>query len=72
MSNIYRDGWFDFETLFTNGGEGGENTIAQETCDGAVGGTVTSQTGYHSARCGYMNIFHYNSNQCTIENIPSF
>ena len=67
-----RDGWFEFETLFTNGGEGGENDVVQQVCDGDVGGSVPAQAGYHAGLCGFMNVFHYNSDSCTIENIPEF
>ena len=65
-----REGWFELETLFSNGGEGGEGEVSQQPCDGGVGGTAPVHAGYHSGRCGYMNIFHYNSDKCTIENIP--
>ena len=56
--------------MFTNGGEGGESQITQQTCEGEVGGSVGVQAGYHAGRCGYMNVFHYNSNSCQIDNIP--
>ena len=52
-----RDGWFEFETLFTNGGEGGENDIVQQTCDGDVGGSepvqaaISREKRSHSAIC---------------------
>ena len=65
------DGWFEFETVFTNGGESGETDINQENCDGSAGGDDPVNSRYHAGRCGYMNIVHYNSNKCTIENIPN-
>lgn len=65
-----REGWFELETLFSNGGEGGEGEVGQQACDGGVGGTAPVQAGHHAGRCGYMNVFHYNSDRCTIENIP--
>ena len=65
-----KDGWFEVETLFTNGGEGGESQISQSPCSGSVGGTVPFSSQLHAGRCGYMNVFHYNSNECLIETIP--
>ena len=48
----------------------GEDQISQLTCSGAVGGTVPFDTNYHAGRCGFMNVFHYNNNECLIEAIP--
>jgi len=66
-----REGWFEFSTVYSNGGEGGEGHINQQSCDGGVGGTLAVQAGFHAGRCGYMNVFHYNSDYCTIDNIPN-
>ena len=67
-----REGWFEFSTVYSNGGEGGEGHINQQSCDGGVGGTLAAvQAGFHAGRCGYMNVFHYNSNYCKIDNIPN-
>jgi len=65
-----KDGWFEVDTFFTNGGEGGESSIQQSACSGNIGGSVPFSTNFHAGRCGYLNVFHYNSNDCSIDSIP--
>ena len=64
-------GWFEVQGLHSGGGEGGEGEVHQEGCGGEVGGEVPFPTRYHAGRCGFMNVFHYDRNDCHIENIPN-
>merc|ERR1712172_379784 len=68
----YND-WAEGDTMLDwNGGEAGQGQeIQQEGCGGAAGGKLPFQTNHHAGRCGFLNFFHYENNECQIENIPS-
>ena len=36
-----QDGWFEFNTIYSIGGEDGEDPITQEECSGEVGGSAS-------------------------------
>ena len=63
-------GWFEFNTVYSIGGEDGEAAVAQEECTGDVGGTAPFSSTNHIARCGYFNVFSYGSGECQIDNMP--
>eukprot|EP00095_Tigriopus_kingsejongensis_P004644 maker-scaffold29_size597861-snap-gene-1.15 protein:Tk04644 transcript:maker-scaffold29_size597861-snap-gene-1.15-mRNA-1 annotation:"alpha-amylase 1" len=65
------DGWFEFNTVYTIGGEEGEPAIAQEACTGDVGGTAPYPSDFHVARCGYVNVFSYGDDGCQIDDLPA-
>lgn len=66
-----QDGWFEFNTIYSIGGEDGESAIAQKDCEGEVGGTSTiTGSVNHMAKCGFMNIFSYGKSTCQIDNLP--
>nr|XP_054764856.1 alpha-amylase A-like [Lytechinus pictus] len=58
-------GWFEVKG-FVNGGEGFEGDLACDSCSGNGGGTPLYSSGNHFARCGYINKFAFNSNECEI------
>lgn len=43
--------------------------LQDSECDGSVGGSKPYTSQNHFARCGYFNVFTFNSGQCTIEEI---
>ncbi|PIK42765.1 putative alpha-amylase 4N isoform X2 [Apostichopus japonicus] len=59
------NGWFEIKAFLTNG-DGWESDRAQGTCGGSVGGTKGYSSGNHFGRCGYISVFEFNSNSCTI------
>ena len=66
-----QNGWFEFSTIYSIGGEDGEPAIEQDVCSGEIGGSsAISSSKNHMAHCGYMNIFSYGKNTCQINNIP--
>jgi len=66
-----QNGWFEFTTIYSIGGEDGEPSVAQESCTGDVGGdSPITGSKYHMARCGYTNIFSYGKDTCQIDPIP--
>ncbi|KAJ8028480.1 Alpha-amylase 2B [Holothuria leucospilota] len=61
------NGWFELKAYLTNG-DGWESNRSQQTCGGTIGGTKPYVSGNHFARCGYVNVFEFESNLCTINN----
>lgn len=62
------DGWFELKA-FLKGGEGWESDRNQwESCDGSAGGNRPRATGNHFARCGFINMFTFNGDDCQIDN----
>merc|ERR1712123_91200 len=62
-----QDGWFEFSTIYSIGGEEGETAISQEACTGEVGGTAPFTSTNHIARCGFFNVFTYGLDTCQID-----
>ncbi|XP_076311371.1 alpha-amylase-like isoform X1 [Tachypleus tridentatus] len=60
-------GWFEVKAFVTNS-YGWESDVNQKSCEGTAGGKKPYSSGNHFARCGYINIFHFNSNDCIINN----
>ena len=66
-----QNGWFEFTTIYSIGGEDGEPSVEQEACTGDVGGeSPITGSKFHMARCGYTNIFSYGKDTCQIDPIP--
>lgn len=62
------DGWFELKA-FLKGGEGWESDRNQMgSCGGSAGGSKPYTSGNHFARCGYINKFTFNGNDCQIDN----
>ena len=47
---ILQGGWFEFNTIYSLGGEQGETAVTQEACTGEVGGTAPFASTNHIAR----------------------
>ena len=45
-----QEGWFEFNTIYSIGGEEGEDPITQEECSGEVGGSAPFSSVNHIAR----------------------
>ena len=45
-----QEGWFEFNTIYSIGGEEGEEPITQEECSGEVGGSAPFSSINHIAR----------------------
>jgi len=65
-----QDGWFEFNTVYSIGGETGEPSVSQEECTGSVGGTAPFLSTNHIARCGFFNVFSYGTGECQIDAVP--
>ena len=63
-------GWFEFNTIYSIGGESGEPAVSQDECTGGVGGTAPFTSTNHIARCGYFNVFSYGTGDCQIDEVP--
>ncbi|XP_022105490.1 alpha-amylase 1-like [Acanthaster planci] len=61
-------GWFEIKAYLKNGA-GWESDIWQGSCSGSAGGSKPYSSNNHFARCGYLNMFDFGSNSCTIENL---
>ena len=62
------NGWFELKGLLSTGRWEGD--IGQEaTCVGTAGGAAPYSTNNHLGRCGYLNVFHFDSGSCTIDNL---
>ncbi|KAK6172969.1 hypothetical protein SNE40_016515 [Patella caerulea] len=61
------NGWFEMKGFLSSNWE---NDIGHQKCtgDGAAGPELISNN--HYARCGYLNVFHWNQHECLIEKIP--
>ncbi|KAA0192642.1 hypothetical protein HAZT_HAZT001198 [Hyalella azteca] len=61
-------GWFELKAFVSNSGDGWEGDIAQAgNCKGAAGGSAPYATKNHVGRCGYLNVFSFDSGSCTVE-----
>ncbi|KAK8405762.1 hypothetical protein O3P69_001926 [Scylla paramamosain] len=64
------DGWFEVKAFLTNG-NGWEGNINQiNGCSGTAGGRAPYSSQNHFARCGYINVFVFDSSSCTIDAFP--
>jgi alpha-amylase len=61
------NGWFELKG-YLQGGDGWETNRQQSACTGSAGGSPPYQGQNHFARCGYINIFDFDSNSCIINN----
>ena len=60
-------GWFEVKAYLMNG-DGWESDRSQAaSCGGTAGGSKPYSSGNHFGRCGYINVFEFNSNGCTID-----
>ncbi|XP_074662102.1 alpha-amylase-like [Tubulanus polymorphus] len=62
------DGMFEFKVFMKDTGKW-ENDVHQTQCSGAKGGKQIN-SGNHVARCGMINVFHYNQDGCYYEAVP--
>ncbi|CAH1798950.1 unnamed protein product [Owenia fusiformis] len=61
-------GWFEVKGYVTNG-EGWEGDIYQDSsCGGTMGGSKPYTSSNHMGRCGYVNVFEWNANWCSVNN----
>ncbi|XP_038066973.1 LOW QUALITY PROTEIN: uncharacterized protein LOC119736999 [Patiria miniata] len=59
-------GWFELKGFLMNG-QGWESDVSQdETCQGSAGGSKPFTSNNHFARCGFVNVFKFDENECTI------
>jgi len=65
-----QDGWFEFTTVYSLGGEDGEVAISQGDCLGEVGGTAPFTSDKHIARCGFLNVYEFDEDDCQIDEMP--
>ncbi|KAK3879151.1 hypothetical protein Pcinc_016259 [Petrolisthes cinctipes] len=67
------DGWFIVKG-WLNGDAGQfsglEDDVTQTTCTGTAGGAAPVPSTSHVARCGHVNVFHYDQADCTINVFP--
>ncbi|KAK8385671.1 hypothetical protein O3P69_016448 [Scylla paramamosain] len=76
---------FDLDCSLTNGGwfvikgwlsgeagefSGLEEDVTQQVCSGSAGGPPPFPSSGHMAKCGHINIFHYDRGDCTINKFP--
>ncbi|GFO18314.1 alpha-amylase [Plakobranchus ocellatus] len=62
--SVLQDGFFDFKGILNNQWEG---TIASSNCNGNGAQTPPYTSENHIGRCGYINVFEWDSPSCTIE-----
>ena len=61
------NGWFGLKAI-VNGQW--ESDIHQQICAGSGAGGQQPSSSNHNAKCGMMNVFHFESDGCEIEPIP--
>nr|AWU67110.1 putative alpha-amylase [Crangon crangon] len=67
------NGWFEIKAFVTNSGSGWEGDINQaSSCTGTAGGSAPYTTKNHLGRCGYVNVFTFDSPNCIVNIFPSF
>ncbi|XP_077981749.1 alpha-amylase-like [Glandiceps talaboti] len=68
--DLTENGWFEMKAFLQGGGvDGWESDISQYgSCSGSAGGNKPYSSGNHLGRCGYVNIFYFNSDNCIINN----
>ncbi|KAK3852672.1 hypothetical protein Pcinc_040753 [Petrolisthes cinctipes] len=65
------DGWFEVKGFLTNAANGWEADINQmESCSGSAGGQVPYTSSNHLARCGFLNVFTFDSSSCYVDSLP--
>ncbi|XP_042211005.1 alpha-amylase-like [Homarus americanus] len=62
--------WFELRSFTTNDEIGWEDDINQDMCTGDAGSKAPTAGVYHVARCGYLNVFDFQSPSCEIDNLP--
>ncbi|CAG0888559.1 unnamed protein product [Cyprideis torosa] len=62
------DGWFDFKGFVSNG-EGWEQDLTQGTCTGDGAAQSPVRTNNHRGRCGFLNVFEFNTGSCEIKRL---
>ena len=65
------DGWIEMKGYSTNLNINGgwETDIQQEpTCSGSAGGSRPYTSNNHMRRCGYVNVFIWSGDSCSINN----
>ncbi|KAG7177939.1 Pancreatic alpha-amylase-like [Homarus americanus] len=64
--------WFELRSFTTNDEIGWEDDInqASDMCTGDAGSKAPTAGVYHVARCGYLNVFDFQSPSCEIDNLP--
>uniref|UniRef100_A0A0N5BFI5 Alpha-amylase n=1 Tax=Strongyloides papillosus TaxID=174720 RepID=A0A0N5BFI5_STREA len=71
MSQFYMDcsnltdGWFELKG-YEDSGIGWEGDINQSKCTGTVGGKASYTSNNHMGKCGSINVFEWDSNNCII------
>ncbi|KAK7085956.1 hypothetical protein SK128_005871 [Halocaridina rubra] len=65
------EGWFEVKAFVTNAGSGWEGDISQvASCSGTAGGGAPYTSNNHLGRCGYVNVFTFDSPGCIINLFP--
>jgi len=62
-------GWFEVKGVLS-GGEYEEDVHA-DACRGNIGGMPPYMSSNHMARCGFVNVFHFDQSDCEINTVPS-
>jgi hypothetical protein len=63
------NGWFELKG-YEDQNIGWEPDIAQAACTGSGNaGTAPFKTNNHVAKCGFVNVFDWGQNSCTINNL---
>uniref|UniRef100_A0A914D483 Alpha-amylase C-terminal domain-containing protein n=1 Tax=Acrobeloides nanus TaxID=290746 RepID=A0A914D483_9BILA len=62
------NGWFELKG-YEDQNVGWEPDVSQGSCSGTAGGTAPFKTNNHVAKCGYVNVFDWGTNSCTINNL---
>lgn len=68
--SLTNNGWFVVKGwLSGDAGQfsGLEEDVAQEVCSGTAGGSPPFPASGHIARCGHINVFHYDRGDCIID-----
>lgn len=68
------NGWFEVKG-FLRGAEDEpweSDILGDHDCDGGIGGIAPYMSNNHMARCGFVNVFHYEEPQCEINTISSY
>lgn len=71
--SLTNDGWFIVKGwLSGDAGQfsGLEEDVVQEVCSGTAGGTPPFSATGHIAKCGHVNVFHYDRGDCSIDGFP--
>ncbi|XP_064112997.1 alpha-amylase-like isoform X2 [Macrobrachium nipponense] len=65
------NGWFELKAFLTNDGSGWEGDVSQNSkCSGSAGGSTPYTSINHLGRCGFVNVFTFNSPDCMINKFP--